>query len=108
MADSRGSSDKSRVGASGTTGAVTGADAAPTVTARRGRRRDPASGRPIGQSSPWVPALMVTCFLLGLIWLVAYYLAGAQIPVMDDLGNWNLLIGLGVIAVGFVVSTQWK
>jgi hypothetical protein len=26
---------------------------------------------------------------------------------MDDLGNWNLLIGMGLIAVGFVVSTQW-
>jgi len=26
---------------------------------------------------------------------------------MDGLGNWNLLIGMGLIAVGFVVSTQW-
>jgi hypothetical protein len=33
--------------------------------------------------------------------------AGQDIPFMNDLGNWNLLIGMGLIAVGFVVSTQW-
>jgi hypothetical protein len=33
--------------------------------------------------------------------------AGQDIPVMKDLNNWNLLIGMGLIASGFVVSTQW-
>ena len=73
---------------------------------RRSRTR--GGGRPVGQSSPWVPALMVTCFLLGLAWLVVYYLAGTQVPGMSALGNWNLLIGIGAIAAGFVVSTQWR
>jgi len=45
--------------------------------------------------------------VLGLAWLVVFYVAGQDIPVMDKLGNWNLLIGMGLIAVGFVVSTQW-
>lgn len=62
----------------------------------------------MGQSSPWVPGLMVACFVLGLLWLVVYYLAGTRVPVMSDLGNWNLLVGIGAIAVGFVVSTQWR
>ncbi len=66
------------------------------------------SDRPMGQSSPWVPALMVTFFVLGLLWLVVYYLAGTQVPGMSALGNWNLLVGIGAIAVGFVVSTQWR
>jgi uncharacterized membrane protein (DUF485 family) len=63
--------------------------------------------KPRTTSRVWVAPLMLACWLLGLAWLVVFYVAGQDIPVMDDLGNWNLLIGMGLIAVGFVVSTQW-
>ena len=63
--------------------------------------------RPRTTSRVWVAPLMLACWLLGLAWLVVFYVAGQDIPVMDGLGNWNLLIGMGLIAVGFVVSTQW-
>ncbi|GAA1109013.1 cell division protein CrgA [Kribbella jejuensis] len=63
--------------------------------------------KPRPQSRVWVAPLMLACWLLGLAWLVVFYVAGQDVPVMKDLGNWNLLIGMGLIAVGFVVSTQW-
>jgi uncharacterized membrane protein (DUF485 family) len=63
--------------------------------------------RPRTTSRVWVAPLMLACWLLGLAWLVVFYVAGQDIPVMSDLGNWNLLIGMGLIALGFVVSTQW-
>jgi uncharacterized membrane protein (DUF485 family) len=63
--------------------------------------------KPRTTSRVWVAPLMLACWLLGLAWLVVFYVAGQDIPVMKDLGNWNLLIGMGLIAVGFVVSTQW-
>ena len=63
--------------------------------------------KPRTTSRVWVAPVMLACWLLGLAWLVVFYVAGQNIPVMDDLGNWNLLIGMGLIAVGFVVSTQW-
>ncbi|MFG1624365.1 cell division protein CrgA [Kribbella sp. NPDC049227] len=63
--------------------------------------------KPRTTSRVWVAPVMLACWLLGLAWLVVFYVAGQSIPVMDDLGNWNLLIGMGLIAVGFVVSTQW-
>ena len=63
--------------------------------------------RPRTTSRVWVAPLMLACWLLGLAWLVVFYVAGQDIPVMSDLGNWNLLIGMGLIAVGFVVFTQW-
>jgi hypothetical protein len=63
--------------------------------------------KPRTSSRVWVAPLMLACWLLGLAWLVVFYVAGQDIPVMDDLGNWNLLIGMGLIAVGFIVSTQW-
>jgi len=63
--------------------------------------------RPRTTSRVWVAPLMLACWLLGLAWLVVFYVAGQDVPVMKDLNNWNLLIGMGLIAVGFVVSTQW-
>lgn len=63
--------------------------------------------KPRTTSRVWVAPLMLACWLLGLAWLVVFYVAGQDIPVMDKLGNWNLLVGMGLIAVGFVVSTQW-
>ncbi|MGW6200177.1 cell division protein CrgA [Kribbella sp. NPDC055110] len=63
--------------------------------------------KPRTTSRVWVAPLMLACWLLGLAWLVVFYVAGQDIPVMKDLNNWNLLIGMGLIAVGFVVSTQW-
>ncbi len=63
--------------------------------------------RPRSTSRVWVAPLMLACWLLGLAWLVVFYVAGTDIPVMKDLNNWNLLIGMGLIAVGFIVSTQW-
>ncbi|GAB3941300.1 hypothetical protein GCM10029976_060370 [Kribbella albertanoniae] len=58
-------------------------------------------------SRVWVAPLMLASWLLGLAWLVVFYVAGQDIPLMKDLGNWNLLVGMGLIALGFVVSTQW-
>jgi hypothetical protein len=52
--------------------------------------------------------VMVTLWLLGLIWVVVFYIAGNQIPGMAELGNWNLLIGMGLIAAGFIFATQWE
>lgn len=92
----------------GAADATGGATAVEPVRRRRGAAARGASDRPPGMSPPWVPALMVTCFLLGLVWLVVYYLAGQRVPGMSAIGNWNLLVGIGMIALGFVVSTQWR
>ncbi len=52
--------------------------------------------------------LMVIFFLVGLAWIVVYYIAGNDIPFMNALGNWNLIIGFGLLAVGFAAATQWR
>lgn len=59
-------------------------------------------------SGRWVAPTMVTLLLLGLVWIVVYYIAREQIPVMRDLGGWNLVIGMGLITAGFMTATQWK
>jgi hypothetical protein len=56
----------------------------------------------------WVAPAMLTCWLLGLLWVVVYYVAGDRIPVMDDLGGWNLIGGMSLVGLGFVFATQWE
>ena len=53
---------------------------------------------------------MLGCFLLGLAWIVVYYVTSQDltIPVIRELGNYNLLVGIGFMAAGFVYATKWE
>lgn len=80
-----------------------GADhTATTKPKKRSRLQNAAAGR------DWVPWVFVPLALLGVIWLLLFYIAGNRIPVMQDLRDWNYLIGIGLIAVSFGVATLWK
>lgn len=60
-----------------------------------------------GNPSWWVP-VMLALFIFGLIWIVVYYIAGAELPVMKNLGWINVLIGFGFIFGGFGMATRWR
>ncbi|ROR92952.1 cell division protein CrgA [Nocardioides aurantiacus] len=53
---------------------------------------------------------MLGCFLFGLVWIVTFYFVGQDgaIPVMKDLDQYNLLVGIGFMAVGFTFATKWE
>ena len=55
-----------------------------------------------------VPPTFITVGLLGVAWLITYYIAGQNVPFMNDLGNWNILIGMGAMAAAFGIATLWK
>lgn len=57
------------------------------------------------ESSAWVPRIMVALFVVGLAWIVSYYL---NLHWISSLGAWNVVIGFAFIAVGFGVSTRWR
>lgn len=61
-----------------------------------------------GPSPRWVGVLVIGLLVLGVAWLVVSYVSGGEAPVIRDLGNWNVLIGFGLIAGGFAVATQWR
>jgi len=66
-------------------------------------------GSPRKRPSPvWLAPLMLALFLIGIVWLVVFYLAEGDMPLTGDLGNGNLLIGFGFIVLGFILSTQWR
>ncbi len=54
---------------------------------------------------------MLGCFLLGLIWICTFYVFSndlSELPVMNDLGQWNLAVGIAFMAVGFTFATRWE
>jgi len=87
---------------------------APAKRAAKGGRTTPKaveSGRytaPIPKSekvSPlWVPVLMFTCLGLGMVIIITNYVN----VLPGGTSNWYLLIGLGLITVGFLTATQYR
>ena len=63
--------------------------------------KSPGGGR-------WVAPTFITVGLLGVAWLIVYYIAGTSVPFMAALGNWNILIGMGAMAAAFGIATLWK
>lgn len=54
---------------------------------------------------------MLGCFLLGLAWIVLFYIISndpAGVPVFNDLGQKNLFVGIAFMAVGFTFATRWE
>ncbi len=53
---------------------------------------------------------MLGSFLIGLLWIVVFYFIGQEgiLPVMKDLDQYNLLVGIGFMAVGFTFATKWE
>lgn len=54
---------------------------------------------------------MLGCFLLGLVWICTFYVISNNLspfPIFNDLGNYNLLVGIGFMGVGFTFATRWE
>lgn len=70
--------------------------------------RAPKPKRQTDEANPvWYKPVMFGLMLLGLIWILTYYISGAQYPILS-LGAGNILIGFGIAMVGFIMTTRWK
>jgi cell division protein CrgA len=72
-----------------------------TVTAKR---------RP---SPVWVPVSAVTLIVVGITWLVVFYLTqGFQdapaLAFLFKLGYWNLGIGFGAMVAALILLSKWR
>ena len=65
---------------------------------------------PLGRGTGVVVG-MLGCFLIGLLWICTYYVFSNDldsVPVFNDLGQKNLVVGIGFMAVGFTFATRWE
>ena len=55
----------------------------------------------------WFAPTMTAFYLVGLAWILVYYVSRAEYPV-PGFGQGNLLSGFGLLIVGFLMTTRWK
>jgi hypothetical protein len=71
-----------------------------------------ASGRSLAPSPTWYTIAMAVILLIGLAYLVVYYLTSSgtspHVPLMGDLGAWNFAIGFGVMLLGLIMAVRWR
>lgn len=68
-------------------------------------QKTPASAK---VSARWVAPTMVALLLIGLAWIVVYYIAASSVDFVSALGAWNIVIGFGFIFAGLMVATRWR
>lgn len=67
----------------------------------------PAKAAPPKPNPRWFVPVMVGLLLIGLLYIVVFYLSEQRFPV-PEIGNWNLAIGFGIMMLGFVQATRWR
>jgi hypothetical protein len=73
-----------------------------------------SSNRPATQGSGdvapnpvWFKPVMFGFMLIGLVWIIVFYLSQSQYPI-PALGTWNILVGFGIMFIGFLMTTRWR
>ena len=59
------------------------------------------------ESPRWLAPVMLAMFLLGLAWIVVYYITQTKYPV-PNLGAWNMGIGFVFVGIGFSLATRCR
>ena len=59
------------------------------------------------ESPKWLAPTMVSAFLIGLFWIVIFYVTQTQYPI-PGIGAWNMIVGFSFIGVGFSLATRWR
>lgn len=54
----------------------------------------------------WAPAFSAI-LIVGLVWLVVFYLSAGRFPI-PAIGNWNILVGISIMLVGFGMTLKWR
>lgn len=59
------------------------------------------------ESPRWLAPVMVSLFVMGLLWIVVFYISSTAYPI-PGIGAWNMLVGFGFIGIGFSLATRWQ
>ena len=77
-------------------------------TTARTKTERPAerSGEP-APNPVWFKPVMFGFMLIGLAWIIVYYVSQNSWPV-PALGAGNILVGFGIMFIGFLMTTRWR
>lgn len=78
--------------------------------ARSDKGDEPLTPNTDGEPVPnpvWFKPIMLGLMILGLIWVLVFYLSGSVYPI-PGIGAWNLVVGFGIAFVGFLMTTRWR
>ena len=73
-----------------------------------------AAARAVAPSPSWYPIVMALIMVIGLAYLVVYYLTEswwALTPTFDflaELTYWNLVIGFSAMVAALILLTKWR
>lgn len=63
-----------------------------------------------GEQAPnavWFKPVMFGFMLVGLLWIIVFYVSVGSFP-LPQLGTWNILVGFGIMFIGFLMTTRWR
>ncbi|HEX8095727.1 cell division protein CrgA [Jatrophihabitans sp.] len=80
----------------------------PQPSSASGPRASSGGAKMVKPSPPWYPVLMAAFLLIGLAYIVVYYMAAESIPFMNSLGSWNFAVGFGFLIVGLGLAVRWR
>jgi len=66
-----------------------------------------AKAKPTGPNPSWWAPVFITLLVLGLLWIVVFYVSSGAYPVAA-FGYWNLVAGFGLLLVGFAMTMRWR
>ena len=59
------------------------------------------------ESPAWLAPVMIANFLIGLFWIVVFYVTEQRYPI-PGIQVWNMVIGFTFIGIGFSLATKWR
>ena len=71
------------------------------------RGSDASGSKALPPNPTWFVPVMVALMIIGLLWVVTFYLTAGQFPV-GAWHNWNLAIGFVFMITGFLMTTRWR
>lgn len=70
-------------------------------TAKRMVQDEFASPTPL-----WYRVIMFSLMILGILWIMTFYISSSVYPI-PGIGSWNIVIGVGLMMVGMLMTTRW-
>lgn len=61
-----------------------------------------------GPNARWFVPVMLGLMIIGLLWVVTFYVSGVNQYPVPQLGRWNLGVGFGFMLAGFMMTTRWR